>query len=61
MPLLPPDLDVPLDLQRAVDGCYDLVHYERLLDYSVPPPPPPLSGADAAWVAERIAGEKESE
>lgn len=55
VPLLPPDADVPLDLQRAVDGCYDLVHYERLLDYTVAPPPPPLSEADAKWVAERVS------
>jgi hypothetical protein len=54
VPLLPPDEDVILDLQRAVDACYDLVHYERLLDYTVPPPPPPLSEADAAWVAGRL-------
>jgi hypothetical protein len=55
VPLLPPDADVPLDLQRAVDACYDLVHYERLLDYTVPPPPPPLSEGDAAWLAERVS------
>jgi hypothetical protein len=55
VPLLPPDPDVPLDLQRAVDACYDLVHYERLLDYTVAPPPPPLSEADAAWLAGRLA------
>lgn len=36
VPLLPPDVDVLLDVQRAVDACYDLVHYERLLDYTVP-------------------------
>jgi hypothetical protein len=54
VPLLPPDEDVRLDLQRAVNACYDLVHYERLLDYSVPPPPPPLSEADAEWVEEIV-------
>jgi hypothetical protein len=31
VPLLPSDEDVRLDLQRAVNACYDLVHYERLL------------------------------
>jgi hypothetical protein len=55
VPLLPPDADVPLDLQRAVDGCYDLVHYERLLDYAVLPPPPPLSEVDTGWMAERVS------
>ncbi len=58
VPLLPPDPDVPLDLQAAVKACFELVGYERLLDYSVPPPPPALSQEDAAWVAEclRAAG-----
>jgi hypothetical protein len=54
VPVLPPDADVPLDLQQAVDGCYDLVHYERLLDYTVPPLPPALSEGDAVWLAERL-------
>lgn len=49
VPLLPPDPDVPLDLQAAVRACFDLVGYERLLDYAGPPPPPPLSDEDAAW------------
>jgi hypothetical protein len=55
VPLLPPDEDVLLDLQRAADACYDLVHYERLLDYTAAPPPPPLSEADAQWLKERLA------
>lgn len=54
VPLLPPDEDVRLDLQQAVNACYDLVHYERLLDYTAPPPPPPLSESDAVWMAERL-------
>lgn len=54
VPLLPPDADVPLNMQRAVDACYDLVHYERLLDYSAPPPPPPLSEADAEWLSDMM-------
>lgn len=58
VPLLPPDPDVPLELQAAVQACFDLVHYERLLDYAAPPPPPPLSDNDAAWASEvlRSAG-----
>lgn len=48
VPLLEPDPDVPLDLQAAVDGCFELVGYEELLDYSAPPPPG-LSGEDSAW------------
>lgn len=50
VPLLPPDPDVPLDLQAAVNACFALVGYERLLNYSDPPPPPALSEAEAAWV-----------
>lgn len=50
LPLLPPDPDVPLDLQATVDACFALVGYERLLDYTIPPPPPELTPADAAWV-----------
>lgn len=54
VPLLPPDADVLLDMQRAVDACFKLVGYERLLDYTTPPPPPPLSEADADWVNRRL-------
>jgi hypothetical protein len=58
VPLLPPDPDVPLELQAAVQACFDLVGYERLLDYSGPPPPPELSDQEAAWVDDvlRAAG-----
>ena len=51
VPLLPPDPDVPLDLQAAVHACFELVGYERLLDYTVPPPPPSLSAEETAWLA----------
>lgn len=54
VPLLPPDADVPLDLQAAVNACFALVGYERLLDYAGPPPPPDLSEEDAAWVNETL-------
>jgi len=58
VPLLPPDPDVSLELQVAVQACFDLVHYERLLDYAAPLPPPPLSDDDVAWASEvlRSAG-----
>ena len=52
--VLHPDPDVYLNLQAAVDACFDLVHYERLLDYAGPPPPPELGDADAAWVDETL-------
>jgi hypothetical protein len=50
IPLLPPDEDVPLNLQQAVDDCFALVGYEALLDYSQSPPPPDLTGKDAEWL-----------
>ncbi|MBI4662873.1 MAG: DUF4058 family protein [Verrucomicrobia bacterium] len=52
VPLLRPDPDVPLELQAAVRACFDLVRYERLLDYLQLPPAPPLSESDGAWVAD---------
>jgi hypothetical protein len=61
VPLLPPDPDVPLDLQAAVKACFDLVGYERLLDYSAPPPPPSLSDEDAVWVADCLRAVRKSE
>ena len=56
VPLLPPDPDVALDLQAAVDACFTLVRYERLIDDSAPPPGSPLDAADRAWPAERMGG-----
>lgn len=56
VPLLEPDPDVILDLQAAVDACFALVGYERLLDYADPPPPPPLSDEDAAWLDDLLRG-----
>lgn len=50
VPLLPSDKDVLLNLQAAIDACFELVGYEQLLDYSAAPPPPPLSEAQASWV-----------
>lgn len=55
VPLLPPDADVRLDLQEAVDACFRLVGYQRLLDYTKPPPPPPLAENDLAWAREQVS------
>jgi hypothetical protein len=51
VPLLPPDADVPLALQAVIEACFELVGYQRLLDYSQPPPAPPLEPEDLEWVA----------
>lgn len=54
IPLLPPDADVALDLQVAVEACFSLVHYERLLDYTKALPLPELSAENAQWIQEKI-------
>jgi hypothetical protein len=54
VPLLAPDPDVVLDLQRAVDACFALVGYDLLLDYTQAPPPPELTADELAWVKERL-------
>lgn len=54
VPLLHPDPDVPLDLQAAVEACFALVHYEQLLDYTVPPPLPELDDAAATWLQQTL-------
>ena len=57
VPLLPPDEDVPLNLQQAIDDCFTLVGYEELLDYSQPPPPPSFTDDDADWIKDIIKQE----
>jgi hypothetical protein len=47
---LPPDPDVPLALQTAIEACFELVGYQRLLDYDQPLPLPSLSQEDSEWV-----------
>ncbi len=49
VPLLAPDADAVLDLQAAVDACFALVGYERLLDYRAEPPGA-LSEQDRTWI-----------
>jgi hypothetical protein len=53
VPLLPPDPDVPLDLQAALAACFELVGYERLLDYARPPAPE-WSAEDLNWMHAQI-------
>jgi hypothetical protein len=48
VPLLRPDPDEVLDLQAALDSCFELVGYENLLDYTTP-----LAGhtaEDTTWI-----------
>lgn len=46
-------LDVLLDLQAALTACFDLVGYERLLDYTKPLSD--LSAEDTAWIGEIVS------
>ncbi len=54
VPLLPPDADVLLNMQTAVDACFKLVGYQRLLDYTQSPPPPPISPEDTEWMRQVV-------
>ena len=54
IPLLSPDPYVPLDLQSAVESCYQTVPYNLLLDYDLPPPDPQMNEDDLAWVREQV-------
>ena len=46
----PPDPDVPLDLQAALNIIYDESDYDRTLNYRQPPPEPALSPNELAWL-----------
>ena len=54
VPLLPPDKDAALDLQRAVEACFALVGYELLLDYRAAPPVPEFDANALAWIDDRL-------
>ncbi len=54
VPLRPPFVDVPLDLQEAVETVYDRYRYDTAIDYAGAPPLPSLSEADMLWANERI-------
>ncbi len=49
VPLLPPDPDVPLDLNSVVSSVYERGAYDRIIDYRQPPPPP-LTDEEAQWI-----------
>jgi hypothetical protein len=50
VPLAGDDPDIPLDLQIAFQDVYRRALYQRMIDYSLPPPEPPLSDQDTIWV-----------
>ncbi|MCE7985927.1 MAG: DUF4058 family protein [Caldilinea sp. CFX5] len=43
VPLLEPDPDAPLDLDKAVATCYERGGYDMIIDYTHNPPPPKLA------------------
>jgi hypothetical protein len=53
IPLLEGDEPVQLDLQQALSVVYDIIGYDELVDYSVPPPGP-LAPAQAVWVEDQL-------
>lgn len=59
VPLRPPWPDVPLDLQKILSTVYRRGHYSDVLQYESPAPSPVLNPADARWVADQVAGQKD--
>jgi len=55
VPLLPPDPDLPLDLQAVFRAAYEPAFYDRRLRYDQPLNPP-LRQSDEPWVRESLAG-----
>ncbi|HZZ77706.1 MAG TPA: DUF4058 family protein [Gemmataceae bacterium] len=53
VPLLRDDQDAVLDLQRALTTVYDILGYDELVNYQLPPPGS-LSAADRDWVDEQL-------
>jgi Protein of unknown function (DUF4058) len=61
VPLRPPDPDVPLDVQQALDTIYDEAQYGLTLNYDGPPPPPPLSAQDMGWLESCVRSSRQGE
>ena len=55
VPLLHPDPDAMLPLQRALHLIYQRSLYHLSIDYQKDPPPPEFSAADQQWMAQVIA------
>lgn len=53
IPLAPPDADIPLDLQRLVDGVHARSRYGQSIDYARPLRPP-LPADDVTWLQTRL-------
>ncbi|MBI4616219.1 MAG: DUF4058 family protein [Planctomycetes bacterium] len=57
LPLLPGDSDIALSVGEALVVAYERGRYHRVIDYSLSLDPP-LPAEDAAWAAERFAGNR---
>lgn len=55
IPLLPPDVEVPLDLSTAMQTVYLEADYNLTINYTHQPPPPLLSAAATQWLARLAA------
>ena len=55
VPLEFPDPDAGIDLQTAAEAIYSDSRYERLIDYTQPPPPGPLSQAELQFIEKVLA------
>jgi uncharacterized protein DUF4058 len=55
VPLLPPDVDVPLPLGEALAQVYRRAAYARRIDYALLVQPPPLRAAMQRWLAAHLA------
>ncbi len=60
VPLLPDDGDALLDLQAAFTAMYDLLGYDRAVDYTQPPEIP-LPDTTAAWVKAHLISTQRKE
>ncbi len=54
VPLLSPDPDVPLNLNRAIQAIYDNASYDLRIDYTQPPPKPSLPPDDQQWLESQL-------
>jgi hypothetical protein len=53
VPLLPGDTDAALNVQQALTTIYNILGYDELIDYELPPPGS-LSAAESVWVDEQL-------
>lgn len=58
IPLLPGDPGVKLDLQAALDHCYDAGLYTRRVKYADRSPEPPLTPEQDRWVKETLLAKR---